>query len=126
MATQTSGPKLGSEPVSRRNALRLMLGGAIGLAGVEWLVTTGNFLWPALKGGIGSIVNVGRLSDFAPVTPEKGQPVHVLKIKSWVVNLLGYDKTLLALYQVCPHLGCTSAILQPVRSVRVSLSWLDL
>src|SRR5579883_2236484 len=94
------------EPVSRRNVLRLMLGGAIGLAGVEFVATTVNFLWPSLKGGLGAVVNVGKLSDFPPVTPQKGSPFHNLKIKSWIVNLVDYDKTVQALYHVCPHLGC--------------------
>lgn len=98
---------LGREPVSRRNALRLLLGGAVGLAGVEFAATTVNFLWPTLKGGLGAVVDVGVLTDFPAVTPKKGQPIHVLKVKTWVVNLLAYDKTLEALYHVCPHLGCT-------------------
>ena len=100
-------PGLVSEPVSRRNALRLMLGGAIGLATVEFLATSLNFLWPVLKGGLGSIVDVGKLSEFPGVTPQTGEPVHVLKIKSWVVNLTDHDKTVQALYHTCPHLGCT-------------------
>jgi cytochrome b6-f complex iron-sulfur subunit len=95
------------QPVSRRNALRLMLGGAIGLAGIEFAATSANFLWPVLKGGIGAIVEVGKLADFPAVTPQKGAPLHILKIKSWIVNLLDYDKTLQVLYHVCPHLGCT-------------------
>ena len=105
--THAPGSPRASEPVSRRNALRLMLGGAIGLAGIEFAATTVNFLWPDLKGGLGAVVNVGKLSTFPPVTPQKGQPFHQLKIKSWIVNLLAYDKTIMALYHVCPHLGCT-------------------
>ncbi|MGH2365392.1 MAG: ubiquinol-cytochrome c reductase iron-sulfur subunit [Chloroflexota bacterium] len=102
-----SSPQKVSEPVSRRNALRIMLGGAIGLATVEFLATSVNFLWPVLKGGLGSLVDVGRVSDYPPVTPKAGSPVHFLKIKSWIVNLLAFDKTVQALYHVCPHLGCT-------------------
>ncbi len=100
-------PGYTSEPVSRRNALRIMLGGAIGLATIEFLGTSLGFLWPVLKGGLGSLVDVGKTTDFPAVTPTKGGPVHVLKIKSWVVNLSDFDKTVQALYQVCPHLGCT-------------------
>lgn len=100
-------PGFSQEPVSRRNAMRLMLGGAIGLAGVEFLATTVNFLWPNLKGGLGSVVNVGKLTTFEPVTPKKGEPFHNLKIKSWIVNLVDFDKSVQALYHVCPHLGCT-------------------
>lgn len=107
MATAVGPDSRLAEPLSRRNALRLMLGGAIGLAGIEFAATTVNFLWPVLKGGLGAVVNVGKLNDFAPVTPQKGEPVHVLKVKTWVVNLLAYDKTMQALYHVCPHLGCT-------------------
>src|SRR5207244_5581482 len=91
-----------SEPVSRRNALRLMLGGAIGLATIEFTATTLHFLWPVLKGGLGSIVDVGKITEFPPVTPQKGEPVHVLKIKSWVINLGDFDKTIQALYHTCP------------------------
>ena len=105
----TAGVTVGrlSEPVSRRNALRLMLGGAIGLASIEFFATSANFLWPVLKGGLGSVINVGPLSGFPPVTPQKGEPLHQLNIKSWIVNLVDYDKTVQALYHVCPHLGCT-------------------
>jgi len=96
-----------SEPVSRRNALRLMLGGAIGLATIEFAATTLHFMWPVLKGGLGSVVDVGKLTDFPAVTPQKGSPVHATKIKSWIVNLQDFDKSIQALYHTCPHLGCT-------------------
>ncbi|MDE3077443.1 MAG: ubiquinol-cytochrome c reductase iron-sulfur subunit [Chloroflexota bacterium] len=105
-ATVQAAPGNVSEPVSRRNALRLMLGGAVGLATAEFAVTSATFLWPVLKGALGSVVNVGKLTDFPSVTPKQGEPVHVLKIKTWVVNLVDFDKTVQALYQVCPHLGC--------------------
>jgi cytochrome b6-f complex iron-sulfur subunit len=105
--THAPTPGYSSEPVSRRNALRLMLGGAIGLASVEFLATSVNFLWPVLKGGLGAVVNVGKLGDFPAVTPQKGEPVHTTKIKSWVVNLMDFDKSVQALYHTCPHLGCT-------------------
>jgi len=58
-----------------------MLGGAIGLATIEFAATTMNFLWPTLKGGLGAVVDVGALSGFPAVTPQKGEPIHVLKVK---------------------------------------------
>jgi len=84
-----------------------MLGGAIGLATIEFTATTLHFMWPVLKGGLGAVVNVGPLTNFPPVTPQKGQPFHQLNIKSWIINLQDFDKTIQALYHVCPHLGCT-------------------
>ena len=66
-----------------------------------------DFLWPKKIIGFGTAVNVGAVN-----VPKAGaDPVRVVEGRFWLVNIpAGTAESpggLLALYQKCPHLGCT-------------------
>jgi cytochrome b6-f complex iron-sulfur subunit len=94
--------------VSRRT---LVLGGFWGgIAALLTAITGGlgiDFLWPRKVKGFGAPVDVPASTIPAP----GGDPVRVVEGRFWLVNLAegegGSPGGLLALYQKCPHLGCT-------------------
>lgn len=107
-----------------RAALGLFGGGFLGALGIQMLA----FLWPKLKGGFGSKIVAGRLSDLRlKVVPGDGSitPLFVPEAQAWLVpmeeSLLpgssfeglpvvagtdGGNTGLMALWQKCVHLGC--------------------
>jgi cytochrome b6-f complex iron-sulfur subunit len=107
-----------------RAALGLFGGGFLGSLGVSMLA----FFWPKLKGGFGSKINAGPLSDLrARVVPGDGtiHPTFFPEAQAWLVPMDaamipgssfeglpvvagadGGDTGLMALWQKCVHLGC--------------------
>lgn len=107
-----------------RAVLGLFGGGFLGSLGIAMLA----FSWPKLKGGFGSKINIGRLSDLrVKVVPGDGTivPLFVAEAQSWLVPMNaadvpgssfeglpvvagaeGGDAGLMALWQKCVHLGC--------------------
>jgi cytochrome b6-f complex iron-sulfur subunit len=91
-----------------------MLGGfwsAIGLALVGFLGAPLDFLWPRGTSGFGGPITV--TPDRIPA--QGADPVRIVEGRFWLLNLepgptlSGVDTPggLLALWQKCPHLGCT-------------------
>jgi cytochrome b6-f complex iron-sulfur subunit len=78
------------------------------LAGIA--VTTLNSLYPRGVSGFGSKVFVGTVDELA-----SGVPVRNSAAKAWLLKMDaeqaerngGQEGAILALYQKCPHLGCT-------------------
>ena len=66
-----------------------------------------DFLWPKKITGFGAPVDVAASKILAP----GADPVHVVEGRCWLVNIPAGEAEspggLLALYQKCPHLGCT-------------------
>jgi cytochrome b6-f complex iron-sulfur subunit len=107
-----------------RAALGLFGGGFLGSLGISMLA----FFWPKLKGGFGSKINAGPLSDLrSKVVPGDGtiQPTFFPEAQAWLVPMEGSmipgssfegipavagadggETGLMALWQKCVHLGC--------------------
>lgn len=109
--------------LSRRAFLRRMLGIGAGILALEFIGGTIAFLWPQLRGGIGSKFSVGTLADIVAQQPTfaSGWPYAVGPARSFLINVpaamelaLGHEASvpsptaaqMLALYRKCPHLGC--------------------
>lgn len=107
-----------AKPIARREVItrRIFLAGgfwsAMGLAMVGMLGAPLDFLWP--RGGGGGF------GGPIPVTPDRippvgADPIRIVEGRFWLVNMepgetpSGVDTPggLLALWQKCPHLGCT-------------------
>jgi cytochrome b6-f complex iron-sulfur subunit len=126
-----SGPPAGE--ISRRTFMRRMLGAGVGLLSLEFLGGTLAFLWPNLSGGFGGLVELGSAADIITVWPDwaKGQPYTYQKARLFFVNvpagmdlvngkdanvpdpgakvdesLAFADRSVMALWRKCPHLGC--------------------
>jgi cytochrome b6-f complex iron-sulfur subunit len=111
------------DPISRRTLLRRSLAGGVALLAAEWLAGTIGFLWPATAIARAR-VRVGTLDALAAASPalpiRDGFPAYVPAARAFVVVVepgLGFapgtDETgtgagvnVIALSQVCPHLGC--------------------
>jgi cytochrome b6-f complex iron-sulfur subunit len=130
---EVHGPPVGE--MSRRTFMRRMLGVGVGLLSIEFLAGTVAFLWPNIREGLGGRLAVGTAADIATNQPEwpDGLP-YIFQSKIFVVNVpaakervLGngqvanpvpdpgadvgieipaVDRSVLALYRKCPHLGC--------------------
>jgi cytochrome b6-f complex iron-sulfur subunit len=107
-----------------RAALGLFGGGFLGSLGISMLA----FLWPKLKGGFGTKINVGSLDDLrAKVFPGDGTiyPQFIAEAQTWLVSMgadevpgssfeglpvlagaEGEEPGVMALWQKCVHLGC--------------------
>lgn len=104
--------------VTRRSMIRTSFWAGLGVTVAGLLLGFVNFFWPRKVTGFGSLVTVP-----ATVVPQPGgDPVRIPEAKAWLVNLKPGDGVpqqftgtaqpskeggLLALYQKCPHLGCT-------------------
>ena len=100
--------------VTRRAVLRTGFFATMGLTLAAGALASWNFMWPRKLTGFGGVISVS-----AERVPKPGaDPVRVVEGKFWLVNLKpeegthgGFGETgqggLLALYQKCPHLGCT-------------------
>lgn len=99
----------GPRPVVHRRTF-LVAGFWTAAAGLLAAIAGGlglDFLWPKKIVGFGAAVNVS-----AATVPQPGtDPVRVVEGRFWLVNIpAGTAESpggLLALYQKCPHLGCT-------------------
>lgn len=111
------------DPISRRTLLRRSLAGGVALLAAEWLAGTIGFLWPTTAIARAR-VRVGTLDALAAANPalpiRDGFPVYVPAARAFVVVVepgLGFmpgsdasgsgeGVNVIALSQVCPHLGC--------------------
>ena len=117
---EVHGPPLGE--MTRRRFLRRLLAAGIGVLTLEFLGGTVNFLWPNVRGGLGTKVTLGSAADINGTLPEwaTGQPFSYQKARLFLLNVPAakalVDGTgesvadpgtdVLALYRKCPHLGC--------------------
>jgi cytochrome b6-f complex iron-sulfur subunit len=106
-----------AKPVAARDVITrrvLLLGGlwsTLGLVLVGLLTGPLDFMWPRNLGGFGGPITVP--PDLIP--EPGGDPIRNIEGRFWLVNLeAGTTSTgvespggALALYQKCPHLGCT-------------------
>ncbi|HEX2140737.1 MAG TPA: Rieske 2Fe-2S domain-containing protein [Candidatus Limnocylindria bacterium] len=130
---EVHGPRAGE--MSRRSFMRRMLGVGVGILSLEFLAGTLNFLWPNIREGLGGRLVVGTAADIANQQPDwpAGLP-YIFQSKIFIVNvpaakarvegegtvsepvpdpgtevspeIPAVDRSVLALYRKCPHLGC--------------------
>jgi cytochrome b6-f complex iron-sulfur subunit len=128
------GPPTGE--ITRRNFMRRMLGVGVGILSLEFLGGTMAFLWPNLTEGLGAEITIGTATDINNAQPEwkNGLPYIYGPANLFIVNVpaamarvegdgsvsspvedpgtnLGEDvplpeKSVVALWRKCPHLGC--------------------
>jgi len=112
-------PLKAQKPLSRRDFFRGGLLVTLGVFAAQFGGATLAFLWPNLKGGFGSKINAGSLSDIKNQIANTGQPVYNGNGRFYVVPYNGKpsaeinytiegvtDQGVMALYQRCVHLGC--------------------
>lgn len=94
---------------TRRNFLAFAGWGTMALVGLQAVVAFLFFFWPRKTGTFGSKISVGAASQFQP-----GEVKYFVEGKFYLVRLAPDDVLagpaaggFLALYQKCPHLGCT-------------------
>jgi cytochrome b6-f complex iron-sulfur subunit len=120
--------------ISRRSFMRRMLGVGVGLLSLEFLGGTLAFLWPNLTGGLGGKIEIGSAADINGQNPDwkNGVPYIYTKARLFLVNVPAAEalvqgnasaniadpgtkvtpdidpsqRSVLALYRKCPHLGC--------------------
>jgi cytochrome b6-f complex iron-sulfur subunit len=96
--------------VSRRNVVIIGFWAGMGAMLVGIAATIINTLWPRNVQGFGGSIFVGTVDQIEP-----GQKFKNVEAKAWIVRLdaeqaqrnNGQEGAILALYQKCPHLGCT-------------------
>lgn len=129
-----TGPPVGE--ISRRGFMRRMLGVGIGILSLEFLGGTFAFLWPNLTEGLGADITLGTADDVLSQSPEwaEGLPYIYNQANLFFVNVPASkarvegngtvsqpvpdpgadvdeaipiaDRSVLALWRKCPHLGC--------------------
>jgi cytochrome b6-f complex iron-sulfur subunit len=112
-------------PVDRRSFLRGGMLAAVGVFVAQMGGASLAFLWPNLKGGFGSLVQAGSVSDIKASIAQSDQPFYSGAGRFWVVPYTGdgvdtiyaglTQQGLMALYQKCPHLGCRVPFCQSSR-----------
>jgi cytochrome b6-f complex iron-sulfur subunit len=130
---EVHGPRAGE--MSRRSFMRRMLGVGVGILSIEFLAGTVNFLWPNIREGLGGRLEVGTAETINTNQPAwaEGLP-YIFQSKIFIVNvpaakarvegggsvsnpvpepgtevaadIPAADRSVLALYRKCPHLGC--------------------
>jgi cytochrome b6-f complex iron-sulfur subunit len=128
------GPPRGE--ITRRGFMRRMLGVGVGLLSLEFLGGTVAFLWPNLSEGLGAQITLGSADDINTQAPEwaEGLPYVYNQANLFFVNVPAAkarvdgngtvsspvpdpgadvspelpvaDRSVLALWRKCPHLGC--------------------
>ncbi len=111
-------------PMSRRDFFRKSLLTSLMVFGAQFGGATIAFLWPNLKGGFGSLINAGAISDIRSQITSTNQPYYNGAGRFYVwdygsgykgidaaasvdYSASGYIADgLMALYQRCAHLGC--------------------
>jgi cytochrome b6-f complex iron-sulfur subunit len=110
LATQAAGgaaiaiERVETNQVSRRNVLRLSFWTGLGAGLLAIAASIVDMLYPRGITGFGSVVQAGTIDQFAPGTKTQNA-----EGKFWLVNLTEEQggPGFLALWQKCPHLGCT-------------------
>jgi cytochrome b6-f complex iron-sulfur subunit len=105
--------------VSRRDFFRRSLLASVLVFGAEFGAGTITFLWPNLKGGFGSKIAAGSVTDIKAQIASEGQPVYNGAGRFYLVPWEGTvtadvdyasegvtAEGLMPLYQRCVHLGC--------------------
>jgi cytochrome b6-f complex iron-sulfur subunit len=114
---ETPKPAKRPSPVSRRDFFRRSLLASIGLFSAEFGLASIAFVWPNLRGGFGSVVDVGLAPDAIKQQIEQdNQPFYYGAGRFYLVSYEGegvdtlyeglVSEGLMALYQKCVHLGC--------------------
>jgi cytochrome b6-f complex iron-sulfur subunit len=128
------GPPIGD--ISRRSFMRRVLGVGIGILSLEFLGGSLAFLWPNLTEGLGAEITLGTADDINAVWPEwqNGLPFVYNAANLFFVNVPAAkarvegdgtvsspvadpgadvdeelplpDRSVMALWRKCPHLGC--------------------
>lgn len=90
--------------VSRRGLLRVTFWAGLGGGLLAFAGTMIDFLYPRDITGFGAVISIGLATDYPP-----GSKTEVSEGKFWLVNLTEEQggPGFLALYWMCPHLGCT-------------------
>lgn len=131
---EVHGPRAGE--ISRRGFMRRMLGVGVGILSLEFLGGTLAFLWPNLTEGLGAEITIGSATDINNAQPEwkNGLPYIYGPANLFIVNVPAAkarvegdgsvsspiedpgtdlaqdlplaDRSVLALWRKCPHLGC--------------------
>jgi cytochrome b6-f complex iron-sulfur subunit len=110
-------PETKPRPVTRREFFRRSLLASVGLFGAQFGAASLAFLWPNLRGGFGSLINLGLTPDDVKGQIDSGnQPFYYGAGRFYLVKYdvqpvpEEYDglvgEGLMALYQKCVHLGC--------------------
>ena len=128
------GPPIGE--ISRRRFLRRVLGAGVGILSLEFLGGTLAFLWPNLTEGLGAEITIGDAATINTAAPDwqNGLPYIYGPANLFIVNvpaakervegngtvaspvpdpganvaedLAFADRSVMALWRKCPHLGC--------------------
>jgi len=128
------GPPTGE--ITRRGFMRRMLGVGVGILSLEFIGGTIAFLWPNLTEGLGAQISLGSAEDINSVWPDwaSGLPYVYNQANLFFVNVPAAkarvegdgtvaspipdpgadvspelalpDRSVVALYRKCPHLGC--------------------
>jgi len=131
---EVHGPPTGE--ISRRSFMRRMLGWGTGLLSLQFIGGTIAFLWPNLTEGLGAQIAIGSAEDINTVWPDwaSGLPYVYNQANLFLVNVPAAkarvegngtvsspipdpgsevspelplaDRSVVALYRKCPHLGC--------------------
>jgi cytochrome b6-f complex iron-sulfur subunit len=105
------------KPVSRRDFFRRSLLYSLGLFGLQFGAASVAFLWPNLRGGFGSVIDLGLSPDAVKQQIQADrQPFYFGAGRFYLVAYEGEGadtvypgltaEGLMALYQKCVHLGC--------------------
>jgi cytochrome b6-f complex iron-sulfur subunit len=128
------GPPEGD--ISRRTFMRRMIGVGVGILSLEFLGGTFAFLWPNLTEGLGAEITLGTAADINTLAPQwaEGLPFIYNQANLFFVNVPAAkarvegngtvsspvddpgadvdeelpfaDRSVMALWRKCPHLGC--------------------
>ncbi len=131
---EVHGPRTGE--ITRRGFMRRMLGVGVGLLSLEFLGGSLYFLWPNITEGLGGDVTLGTAGDLLGLEPAwaEGLPYIYNQANLFFINvpaakarvegegsvsspvtdpgtnvdeeLAMADRSVLALWRKCPHLGC--------------------
>ena len=131
---EVTGPPTGE--MSRRTFMRRMLGVGVGIMSLEFLGATLAFLWPNLTEGLGAAITIGTPADVTALEPRwaEGVPFIYTRANLFFINVPAgkelvdtegnvgtpvddpggdvdeelplADRSVLALWRKCPHLGC--------------------
>ena len=105
------------KPVSRREFFRRSLLASLGLFGAQFGAASLAFIWPNLRGGFGSVIDLGLSPEAIKSQIESDRlPYYFGAGRFYLVSYTGdaadtiyaglVGEGLMALYQKCVHLGC--------------------
>jgi cytochrome b6-f complex iron-sulfur subunit len=131
---EVHGPPTGE--ITRRGFMRRMLGWGVGILSLEFLGASLAFLWPNIQEGLGGEITIGTPDDLAALEPRwaEGLPYIYNQANLFFINVPAAmqlvdtegnvgspvddpgtnvdeelplpDRSVVALWRKCPHLGC--------------------